>query len=238
MKPIFITAFGDPEVDTFPTVAEEVNIGGLILNSWPFSVHEISLKHGLLGVDFLCYANAVIFCRFGLIGFSMSHQPAQNLNVMLKEYGYTEVEFLVPKKSENKGVRIKWMENGKLVDLSSSVFFVPFCFEGREGIALVDTGAPFTVIDWDLAKEMDLRIDFDYNILADLQGNIGTLSATKIKNWSIGNYHIGKAYVGVVKPPKKNNHGPYRTVGVIGLDTLIEHHAIIDFGNKRLYFQR
>lgn len=241
-KPIFITAFGDPKASSFPTLAEEVNIGGLILNSWPFSVDEISVKHGLLGVDFLCYANAIIFCRPGLIGFSMTHQPAQNLNILLKEYGYTEVDALIPEKTEYKGVRIQWMENGKLFDLSSSVFFIPFCFEGMEGIALVDTGAPFTVIDWDLAKEMNLRIDFNYNILADLEGNIGTLSATKIKNWSIGNYHIGKASVGVVKSPKKDNRGSlnskYRTVGVIGLDTLIEHNAIIDFGNKKLYFQR
>lgn len=240
--PLFKTAFGDPKADTLPAVAEAFSIGSLMFESWPFTVGKCSVKHGLLGVDFLCFTNAVIFCRPGLIGFSMTHSPAQNLDVMLKEYGYTEVELLVPEKIEKTGVNIRWVENGKMVDLSSSVFFVPFCFEEIEGIALVDTGAPFTIIDWDLAREMELRIDADYNILVDLERNIGTLAATKIKNWSIGNYHLGQAYVGVVESTKKDTlyslNSKYRKVGVVGLDTLIEHNAIIDIGNKKLYFQR
>ena len=240
--PLYQTAFGNPEADTFPAVAEEFNIGGLIFNSWPFTVNKCSVKHGLLGMDFLHFTNTVIFCRPGLIGFSTTHKPAQNLDGMLNACGYTQVDFLVPEKLEKMGVGIHWMENGETVELSSTVFFVPFSFEGIDGIALVDTGAPYTVIDWDLAKEMGLRIDPDYSILVDLKRNIGTLAATKIKNWSIGDYRIGKAYVGVVESLKKDNPGAseseHRTVGIVGLDTLIEHNAIIDIGNKKLYFQR
>ncbi len=167
--PIFKAAFGDPKADTFPAVAEEFSIGGLKFESWPFTIGKCSFKHGLLGVDFLCFTNAVIFCRPGLIGFSTKHRPAQNLDIMLKEYGYTEVELLALEKNKKTGVNIQWVKNGEIAALSSSVFFVPFCFEGIEGIALLDTGAPFTIIDWDLAREIGLRIESDYNILADIE---------------------------------------------------------------------
>ena len=117
--------------------------------------------------------------------------------------------------------------------LQSGIFYVPFCLNGVETFALVDTGANSTSIDVATAKALNMHIlSYRQGFSLDVAGNKSPISETYIKKLSIGEYEIDKMYASVfygedvVRAP------------LLGLDTLILHNAIIDIGNRKLYLQK
>lgn len=242
-NPSIRTYLGGEINDSFPTKAEKFEIGNRVFHPWPFVVvRKARMKHGLLGVDFLHFTSSVIICCPGAVFLSPDGQPARNIGRELKKFGYTEIELLMS--DGLGGIDIKRQMEGYDRLLRSGVFVVPISFEGIEGMALLDTGAPYTSIDKFLSKKTDKRMKYHPHVrFMDVKGKSARVSSICLTNLCVGDYCLeDQQYVVVIDHSSANEKCKLKAksplAGVIGFDILASNNAIIDFGNRRLYMQK
>ncbi len=241
-NPSIRTSLGGEINNYFPTKAEKFEIGNLVFHPWPFVVHKATMKHGLLGADFLHFTSSVIICRAGAVFLSPEGQPARNIGRELKKFGYTEIKLLM--KYGFGGIDIKRQIKGDDRLLISGVFVVPISFEGIEGLALLDTGTKYTSIDKSLLKNTNKRMKYLPHIrFRDVMGNSAGVSSICLTNLCVGDYCLEDrqdvAVIDLSSADKKRElKEKSYLAGLIGFDILVSNNAIIDFGNRRLYMQR
>jgi len=223
------------------TVAREFSVAGFTFRPWPFIVHGAPDKYGVLGVDFLNFGCAVVFCGYGVVFLDVDHQPAQDIGEQLRAFGYTEVELLMPRLKASRA--IKWRMAGGEQALESGVFSIKVSVDGADGIIMLDTGAPVTTLDMGVVESTDKRVRRHKHIkIRDGAGHTTGFAGAYIDSLMVGEYALCRnQYVGVVEGiRKRGNTGVYDLpfLGVIGIELLVANHAIIDCGNRRLYLRR
>lgn len=220
-------------------LAHQFKIAGHSLRPWPIIVHDSELKHGVLGVDFLHFSNAVIIPRFGLLLINISHQPAQYISEPLKASGYEEFDLTLLKTKD----RIKWKAGKKEIVLESGVFVTEISFDSIERNVIIDTGAPFTTVYRVNVSKTDKKVFRHKSFrFTDAAGNITQAAGAFFDTLFINEYVVATNHLLLVSDDFNlycslgNTILPH--IGVIGYDLLSKNNAIIDFGNRKLYLQK
>lgn len=128
----------------------------------------------------------------------------------------------------------------EVVELEDNSFHIITTLEigSIVGDFIIDTGASVTVID--------KQTPFSYEPLDDVSeinsggvcGEINEVQLVNIKSLQIGNHTIENIRAAVIDLQYVNSlyekHLQRRVAGLLGCDFLVEHEAIIDYGNKEL----
>ena len=236
-KENIITWFGSIS-DHKRALANRFQIGNHIFSPWPFIVSSEN-KMPVIGTDFLHFTNAVIICKYSTMLFNVNHQKAVGLSDSLKKFGYTEFDLLM---SESGSIsKLSYRDENGTHSLNFGTFLIKGNFNGIEGILLIDTGAHYTSVDYELARMTGRKIRKQNKIyFVDAIGNIEYPSVIFADSLKVGDYFLSKKrFFPIFEDINKNDNSyslPY--LGAIGMDYLTRNNAIIDFGNRKLYLIR
>jgi hypothetical protein len=102
---------------------------------------------------------------------------------------------------------------------------------------LVDSGSGRTVIDWDI-KEAN-RIPVRFNSIVFLGFGQASVAAAigQLQNFKLGAVNISATAIQFAKLPKARTGFSHPFGGIIGLDLLWEHQAVLDIGGRALYLK-
>jgi predicted aspartyl protease len=172
---------------------------------------------GVLGLDILLRHKAVINCRTKLIFFNVDQARRMNLGSIAASEKFTRVP-------------IQREENGALTALGS--------IRGQPARLLVDTGAFVTTLHQAFVKSLGIaseptRISAQFG-----HGESKRISAAKIDDLNIGAFKVPPEKFGVAQLPNfALQQGSSRIAGILGMDTLYIHHAIIDLDGLSLFLK-
>ncbi len=172
---------------------------------------------GVLGLDILLRYRAAINCRTKLIFFKVDRDRRINLSSVAASERFTRVP-------------IQREENGALTVLCS--------IGGRPARLLLDTGAFVTTLHDAFVKSLGIaseptRISAQFG-----RGESKRLGAAKINDLHIGAFKVPSEKFGVARLPAfALQQGDSRIAGILGMDTLYIHHAIIDLEGLNLFLK-
>ncbi|HEX5490722.1 MAG TPA: aspartyl protease family protein [Candidatus Udaeobacter sp.] len=172
---------------------------------------------GVLGLDILFRYKALINCRTKLVFFKVNQ--AQRIS-------------LGPVAASEKFIRIPIQRE------KTGVLTVPCTMRGQSIRLLIDTGAFVTILHEGFTKSLGLaaeptRISAQFN-----RGTSKRINAAKIDDLSIGAFKVSPEKFGVAPLPLfALQQGDTRIAGILGMDTLYIHHAIIDLDAMNLFLK-
>jgi predicted aspartyl protease len=211
----------------FPVgVAQSITAGGMNFRSTPIAVRSSSYSSsgtgaghvdGVLGLDILLRHKAVINCRAKLIFFKVDQGQRIDPSSVAGSEKFTRVP-------------IQREENGALTVLSS--------IRGQPARLLVDTGAFVTTLNEAFVKSLGIASEPTRISAQFARGQSKPVSAAKINDLRIGAFKAPPAKFGVAQLPNfALQQGSSRIAGILGMDTLYIHHAIIDLDGPSLYLK-
>ena len=117
---------------------------------------------------------------------------------------------------------------------------VPFRIKGREVFFLVDTGSSFSLIDKDLAKELEIPLNTRRTVeMVEMNGGRREHRVTAPLLVYVGTYLLPPQELAVAELEKVSVETKAAKVpeirGIVGSTILRRHSAIIDCGKRRLY---
>lgn len=216
-------------------VANIFQLGNHVFSPWPFIVSSGN-KTPVIGTDFLHFTNAVLICKYSTMLFNVSHKKAFGLSDSLKKFGYEEFDLFL---SEGGALgKLSYKDSNKTHSIDFGTFSIKANFNGIEGVMLIDTGAKYTAIDYELARITGRKIKKQNKIyFIDAMGNIEYPSVIFADSLKVGDYFLSKnRFFPIFKDLNRQDNSyslPY--LGAIGMDYLTRNNAIIDFGNRKLY---
>lgn len=173
----------------------------------------------ILGLDFLKAHYAFINCRAPCL--------------------YLRTEPLPPEKSEEleQTLRASGMTVTNLLEFGA--FYVKTTVGDSPALFLVDTGASFTVIDWNQLEALKLPHRDALGEAHDLASNKRELQFTDVPSFKIGACEMKKLRVGVLSLKETNTErqqlGLKPIQGILGPEVLYQGCALIDCAGKRLF---
>ncbi len=145
---------------------------------------------------------------------------------------------------ERKLFRFKSQSGDEKKPLKKGILFAPATIDDMSGFFMIDTGAFMTLVN-------SARIDRKFwevrpqagHYIIDAKGNGERVDIINFRIFRLGDMDIDKktevAYVEMGKKDYINSKsGKIPIIGVIGVDILRSHNAIIDFGNRKLYLHK
>jgi len=172
---------------------------------------------GVLGLDILFRYKAVINCRRRLVYFKVDQGRQMNLGSITSSEKF-------------KRVPIQREENGSLT--------VPCSVRGRSAHLIVDTGAFVTTLHEPFVRSLGFSVEPTRISLQFGRGASKRISATKIDDLNIGGFKVPPAKFGVAPLPQfALQQGSTKIAGILGMDTLYIHHAIIDLDGMSLFLE-
>ena len=207
-------------------LAQNITAGGMNFRSTPVAVRSSSHSSsgtgaghvdGVLGLDILLRHKAVINCRTKLIFFKVDQGRQMNLNFIAASEKFTRVPI---QREENGALTVRCSIRGQPVHL------------------LVDTGAFVTTLHDAFVKSLGIgseptRISAQFG-----HGQSKRISAAKITDLCIGAFKVPSEKFGVARLPSfALQQGSSRIAGILGMDTLYIHHAIIDLDGLSLFLK-
>jgi predicted aspartyl protease len=207
-------------------LAQNISVDGVNFKGTPVAVRSSSHSRsdagaghvdGVLGLDILLRHKAVINCRRKLVFFKVDQGRQMNLNSVAASEKFTRVP-------------IQREENGALTVLCS--------IRGQPTRLLVDTGAFVTTLHAAFVKSLGIASEPTRISAQFTRGQSKRISAAKITDLNIGGFKVPPEKFGVAQLPNfAMQQGSSRIGGILGMDTLYIHHAIIDLGNLRLFLK-
>ena len=186
----------------------------VVLRDSSRSGSEKSQVDGVLGLEILLRHKSVINCRTRLVFFKVD--PSRHMN-------------LVAVASSEKFMRVPLRRE------ASGALTVPCSVHGQSGRLLVDTGAfvttfPDTFLKWLGIASEPTRVSAHFPT-----GTTRQVSAAQINDLQIGDFKVPPAKFGVAALPRfALRQGGTRISGILGMDTLYIHRAIIDLDGMNL----
>jgi predicted aspartyl protease len=172
---------------------------------------------GVLGLDILSRYKAVINCRTKLVFFKVDQARQMHLDSVAS----TERFARIPLRRE---------ENGALT--------VPCSIRGQPARMLVDTGAFITTFHEAFLKSLGIPLEATRVSAHFARGAARKVSAGQIDDLRIGEFKAPRAKFGVTALPNfALQQGSTRISGILGIDTLYNYHAIIDFDGMNLFLK-
>jgi predicted aspartyl protease len=166
-------------------------------------------KTGLIGLDLLARYGAIINIRAGKIFFS----PTGNLG--MSRQGYEQIGFTYVPLAFTGG---RLVVNGTL---------------SREKCAfLIDTGAPFTVLDESVRRQANIPFNKAGTLMLPfIRGAVFRVNSGTAGDFKIGDYDAKGATLCFAP------FSPRPFAGIIGVDFLYYRSALIDIGGRALYLK-
>src|SRR6267378_3591339 len=172
---------------------------------------------GVLGLDILFRHKALINCRTKLVFFKVDQDRRINLGSVAASEKFTRVP-------------IQREETGALT--------VPCSIRGQTTRLLIDTGAFVTILHEGFVKSLGLAAE-PTRITAQFgRGASKRISAAKIDDLNIGVFKVPPKKFGVAPLPQfALQQGSSKIAGILGMDALYIHHAIIDLDGMNLFLK-
>jgi predicted aspartyl protease len=172
---------------------------------------------GVLGLDILLRRRALINCRTRLVFF----QVDQGHHISLGSVAASEKFTRIPIRRE---------ETGALT--------VPCSIRGQTARVLLDTGAFVTIFHEGFVKSLGLAVEPTRVSAQFGRGASKRINAAKINDLRVGTFNISPEKFGVAPLPQfALQQGDTRIAGILGMDTLYIHHAIIDLDGMNLFLK-
>jgi predicted aspartyl protease len=172
---------------------------------------------GVLGLDILSRYKAVINCRTKLVFFKTDQARQLHLSSVASAEKFARI----PLRRE---------ENGALT--------VPCSIRGQPARLLVDTGAFITTFHEAFVRSLGIASEPTRVSAHFARGSMRKVSAGQINDLKIGDFKAPRAKFGVTALPNfALQQGSTRISGILGIDTLYNYHAIIDFDGMNLFLK-
>src|SRR5881398_2009576 len=172
---------------------------------------------GVFGLDLLIRYKAVINCRTKLIFFKVDRTRQVDLSSVASAEKFTKI----PLRREANGV-----------------LTVPCLIYGRPARLLVDTGAFITIFHKAFLRSVGISVKATRVSAHFPRGAARKVSAGQINDLKIGGFKMPPAKFGVTALPNFTLlRGSARIGGILGMDTLYNCHAIIDFDGMNLFLK-
>jgi len=204
--------------------AQNLRAGGMNFGSTLVTLRESSHPSaggtrvdGVLGLDLLTRHKAVINCRTKFIFFKVD----QARKMQLSSVASMEKFVKIPLRRE---------ESGALT--------VPCSVHGQPARLLVDTGAFITIFQEAFLKSVAIPLEATRVSAHFPRGVARNVRAGQIDDLRIGGFKTPPAKFGVTALPNFTLlRGSARIGGILGIDTLYNCHAIIDFDGMNLFLK-
>lgn len=172
---------------------------------------------GVLGLDILSRYKTVINCRTKLVFFKTDQARQLHLSSVASAEKFARI----PLRRE---------KNGALT--------VPCSIRGQPARLLVDTGAFITTFHEAFVRSLGIASEPTRVSAHFARGSMRKVSAGQINDLEIGDFKAPRAKFGVAALPNfALQQGSTRISGILGIDTLYNYHAIIDFGGMNLFLK-
>lgn len=172
---------------------------------------------GVLGLEILVRHHAIINCRTRLIFFKLDSSRRMNLSAVALSEKFTRV----PLRRE-----------------ASGALTVPCSIHGQSGWLLVDTGAFLTTFPDTFLKSLGISSEPTRVSAHFATGATRSVSAAQISDLKIGDFRVPSSKFGVATLPRfALRQGGTRISGILGMDTLYIHRAIIDLDGMNLFLK-
>jgi predicted aspartyl protease len=199
--------------------AGSMNFGSnpVALRDSPHSGGGTGHVDGVIGLDILFRHKALINCRTKLVFFKVDQARRINLGSVAASEKFTRVP-------------IQRAETGALS--------VPCSIRGQPTRLLVDTGAFVTILHEGFVKSLGLAAE-PTRISAQFgRGASKQINAAKIDDLNIGGFKAPPKKIGVAPLPQfALQQGSSKIAGILGIDALYIHHAIIDLDGMNLFLK-
>ena len=199
--------------------AGSMSFGSILITLRNSSYTSVGSAHidGVLGLDILSRYKAVINCRTKLVFFKVDQARQMHLSSMAS----TEKFVKIPLRRE---------ESGALT--------VPCSVHGQPARLLVDTGAFITIFQEAFLKSVAIPLEATRVSAHFPRGVARNVRAGQIDDLRIGGFKTPPAKFGVTALPNFTLlRGSARIGGILGIDTLYNCHAIIDFDGMNLFLK-
>jgi predicted aspartyl protease len=205
-------------------IAQSITAGTMNFGSNPVALRDSNRSgtrpgdvDGVLGLDILFRYKALINCRTKLVFFKVN----QAQRIRLGSVAASEKFIRIPIQRE---------KTGALTVLSA--------MGGQSKRLLIDTGAFVTILHEGFVKSLGLAVE---PTRISAQFNPGTskrIGAAKVNDLNIGAFKMSSGKLGVASLPRFALHqGDTPIAGILGMDTLYIHHAIIDLDGMNLFLK-
>lgn len=201
-------------------------ISGLEFSNWPVHLVDSRFKKLTIGSDFLIFNNSVLFCKYGILMNSVDNEKADSLHAFLIKNDFATTSLVNP---------FGYEYTDDIPDFQNILFFIKTIIDGEEQLMLVDTGADFTTAFREHSTYLQSDIKRTNTRLVDASGKSKSLNITYIDSMMIQNFcFLKNNKLAIVD----NNLtiGDAKVYGTLGLDLLAKKGAVLDFGNKIMYF--
>jgi len=172
---------------------------------------------GIIGLDILQWTNAVIDCRNQRIYFETIEDHS----------GKDAVK--VARRNGSHRVPLSITKSGAL-EVEGRIAQSAFSF-------VVDTGGFATLIPLQVARETGVAIVGTTANAKGIHSSARPVGVAVASEVALGKYSLGPMVVGVTGLPNGPDDLTHPFGGLLGADFLIGHNAIIDVGNKVMYFR-
>jgi len=199
--------------------AGSMSFGSILITLRNSSYTSVGSAHidGVLGLDILSRYKAVINCRTKLVFFKVDQARQMHLSSVAS----TEKFVKIPLRRE---------ESGALT--------VPCSVHGQPARLLVDTGAFITIFQEAFLKSVAIPLEATRVSAHFPRGVARKVRAGQIDDLRIGGFKTPPAKFGVTALPNFTLlRGSARIGGILGIDTLYNCHAIIDFDGMNLFLK-
>jgi predicted aspartyl protease len=172
---------------------------------------------GVLGLDVLTRYKAVINCRTKVIFFKVDPTRQMHLSGVAASEKFTRVS-------------MRQEENGALT--------APCSIHGQPARLLVDTGSFVTIFTEPVLKSLGVGLQPTHISARFPTGTSRKVSAAQINDLKIGDFKVRPGKFGVTPSPNfAPRQGSSRMLGILGMDTLYNCHAIIDLDGMNLFLK-
>jgi predicted aspartyl protease len=121
---------------------------------------------------------------------------------------------------------------------ASGALTVPCSVHGQSGRLLVDTGAFVTTFPDAFVKWLGISSEPTRVSARFATGTTRRVNAAQINDLTIGDFKVPPSKFGVATLPKfALRQGGTKISGILGMDTLYIHHAIIDLDEMNLFLK-
>jgi len=184
------------------------------------------LEQGLLGCDFFFRNHSIIDCRHGQLfvrAAALAPEEKSALGESLRRSGFGAVELSV---KPGLPATCRAVANGKPVGL------------------VVDTGSPWSLLDWDTGKQLSLpTLMRPQHLELTGIGKVGThgLQEAQLQTLQLGDVTLNRIYIGLADMSawgltERGTNLP-SAQGLLGMETLASTSALIDFGSLKIWLR-
>ena len=205
-------------------VAQNIAAGSMNFGSNPVALRDSSHSStgsgdvdGVLGLDILFRHKALINCWTKLVFFKVDQAQRISLGSTAASEKFTRV----PIQREKTGA-----------------LTVPCSMRGQSMRLLIDTGAFVTILHESFVKSLGLAVQPTRVSAQFGRGASKRINAARINDLSIGTFKVSPEKFGIAPLPQfALQQGDTRIAGILGMDTLYIHHAIIDLDGMNLFLK-